>query len=111
MFVGPTLIVAVAAATQRITATTVASLATAAGTGVGDAGICYQLNGAGALTNFVGGNYTTVGWTTTRIPTAAAATVTGLAAGNYTVGMCVRNTGATALANNDWVNGWVMLTN
>lgn len=110
MFVGPTLIVAVAAG-QRITATTVASLATAAGTATGDVGICHQLNGAGALTNFVGLNYLTVGWTTTRIPTAAAATVSGLAAGNYTVGMCVRNTGATALANNDWVNGWVMLTN
>lgn len=110
VFVGPTAIVTVAAG-QRITGAAEAPLATAAGIASGYAGLCHQLNGAGALTNFVGFNYSIVEWDTTRSPTAASATVAGLAAGNYTVGFCVQNTGAVVLSDNDYVNGWVTVTN
>lgn len=42
---------------------------------------------------------------------AVSSTLTGLAAGTYTVGFCVRNGSTTAINSNDWINGWVMLTN
>jgi hypothetical protein len=43
--------------------------------------------------------------------TASYSTVPG--AGTFKVGMCVRNNqaNATAIDNNDWVNGWVQITN
>jgi len=44
------------------------------------------------------------------MPVAAAASKSGLATGNYTVGYCVR-VGDGTLNDNDWVNGWVIVTN
>jgi hypothetical protein len=71
-----------------------------------DYGLCYQ--GAGAVTNFVGSAYSTGQISTQRESwTAAASVVPG--AGTYQVGFCVRNTGSTAIGNNDYANGWVMV--
>lgn len=73
-----------------------------------DYGICYQLGG-GTLTTFQ--TYLTSTITATaRLPFSASSVVTP-GAGTYTVGMCVRNTGAAAINSNDWVNGFIMVTN
>jgi hypothetical protein len=111
VFVGPTAQVAVAAG-QKLTGSASAVLAYAAGSPSGSIwyGLCYQAAG-GAITNFVGGNYLIATATTTRSPFAIGASVTGLAAGTYTVGYCVRNTAAAALNNNDFVNGYIQVTN
>ena len=109
VFAGPTVSVAYAAG-QRITGSISAALSTSAGVASGDAGLCHQLNGAGALTNF-GPVFLTVEWDTTRVPTTVGASVNGLAAGNYTVGFCVRNNGVQSLDLNDFNQGWVMVTN
>ena len=43
--------------------------------------------------------------------TASQSIVLGVA-GDYKVGMCIRNmSNATAIDNNDWGQGWVMVTN
>ena len=51
---------------------------------------------------------------TTRIPFAASETISGLTAGSYDVGFCVRAAtpdGFLVLDDNGYVNGWVMVTN
>ncbi len=51
------------------------------------------------------------GSSTAGSSTAASASISGLAAGTYTVGFCVQNNGAQAIDSNDYVNGWVIVTN
>ncbi|MDI1482518.1 collagen-like protein [Polyangium sp. y55x31] len=99
------------AAGQRITGSAVAILGTSSGsaTSVGF-GLCYQ-SGAGPLVTFYPASYTSAASISARAPYAAAGTVSGLAAGTYNVGFCVRNVSATALNSNDAINGWVMVTN
>lgn len=96
---------------QRLTGSAVAILGTSSGsaTAVGF-GLCYQ-SGAGALVTFYPVSYTSAASISARAPYAAAGTVSGLAAGTYNVGFCVRNVSATALNSNDAINGWVMVTN
>jgi hypothetical protein len=73
-------------------------------------GVCYQPAGGGAMTNFAGDNFSIGQVTTTRHEWTAAATVVP-GAGTWNVGFCVRNDGPTSIVNNDYVNGWVMVTN
>lgn len=110
VFAGPTASVTLAA-NQRMTAAATAALGkTSADVQLAQVGVCYQSSG-GAITNFVGTNYILVQFSATRQTYSATASVTGLAAGTYTVGYCVQNSGTTAINNNDYVNGWVMVTN
>ncbi|MFO0589015.1 MAG: hypothetical protein U0441_15805 [Polyangiaceae bacterium] len=111
VFVGPQATVTITAG-QKLTAAAEAPLALAsAGSYTIQTGICYQL-GAGTITNFVGGAYSIVGIDQTRTPQAASASISGLAAGTYKVGFCLLNSNATpAISNNDYVNGWVIVTN
>jgi len=102
--------VTVTSATQRITAAAQAPLASLGGTATFRAGICYQV-GAGALANFVGGFYSIMQADDVRSGTPASASITGLAPNTYNVGYCVMNTGTLPLNSNDYVNGWVILTN
>jgi len=53
---------------------------------------------------------TTTATATGRSPYSATSTAVP-AAGTYTVGFCVRNVGANALNVNDWVNGYIQVTN
>jgi len=73
--------------------------------------LCYQNNAGGALVNFTGGNFSIGQFTTNRFAwTAAGSVVPG--AGTWKVGFCVLNNGgAIAISNNDFVNGWVQITN
>lgn len=110
-FVGPTASVTVAAG-QRLTASAIAPLATTTGTAAVYAGICYQPSAGGALTNFVGGAFSVVQIGTVRTGTPAAASVTNLTAGTYNVGFCMNPINNTiAINSNDYVNGWVHVTN
>jgi hypothetical protein len=75
-----------------------------------DVGLCYQPNANGPITHFLGANFSVHNFTTTRAAYAATATTT-LPAGEYTVGMCVRNNGPNTISNNNYVNGWVQVVN
>jgi hypothetical protein len=73
--------------------------------------LCYQPNAGGTLVNFTGAGYSIGQFTTNRFAwTAAGSVVPG--AGTWKVGFCVfNNGGAIAISNNDFVNGWVLITN
>ncbi len=107
-FFGPTVVVTVASG-QTLFGAAEAPLATDAGVATARAGLCYQL-GSGTIANFAGFNYSVVEVDTTRTPIAAAAAITTLN-GTYNVGFCVQNQTATAINDNDYVSGWVMLVN
>ena len=108
LFVGPT-VSATTNANQMLVGAAEAPLGSAAGTTF-RYGLCYQPQAGGAITNFVGIDYSIGQATTTRLSYAASATVVP-GAGTWNVGYCVRNTGANALDNNDFVNGWVQVVN
>jgi len=111
LFVGPTASVAVGAG-QRLLGSASAALATASGVAIADVGLCYRPSNTNTLTNFTPGlDYMTVEIDTTSFPLSVSASVGGLTAGTYTVGLCIRNSGAVALADNDAVSGWVIVTN
>ena len=101
------------------------ALRAAAGPGVGEAplglpaasptqslqyDLCYQPSGGGTLQNFTGGGYSIGQITPTRATFTAAASVTP-GAGTWNVGFCAINLGANQINNNDFTNGWVMVTN
>ncbi len=114
VFAGPTAVVTLTA-TQRLTGAASGVFGLAIGTGatvtqLTDLGLCYQL-GAGTITNFTG-NYTTVPVPAERREYSAAMSVVPAAAGSYTVGFCIRNRGGSvSISNNDFMNGYVQVTN
>ena len=109
VFAGPTASVTVAAG-QRLTGAATAPLGATAAQNA-DIGLCYNVGVAGALTNFVGFNYSIHRVEIARQSFSATASVVP-AAGTYNVGMCVSNNGGAGIINNnDFVNGWVMVTN
>ena len=111
VFAGPTATVTITAG-QKIIACASAPLGVTAGTATADIGMCYAPSPANTpITNFVGNNYSTVEISTTRINYSASATISGLAAGTYSIGFGVKNTGATAINKNDFMSGWVMVVN
>lgn len=112
VFVGPTVQVTTTA-TQRLTGAAEAPLGLAAGSAAttGNVGLCYRSSVAGStITNFVGGSYSIHRFVAGREAYPAAGTVVP-GAGTYTVGFCVLNVGATAITDNDFVNGYVQVTN
>lgn len=109
VFVGPTATVTVNG-TQRIIFFGEAPLACATGSTTAYLGACYSLNGTGPITNFVGGGYSIIEIGTERHPLAVAGSVI-LGAGTYTIGIGIRNNGATALTDNDYVNYTYMVVN
>ena len=109
VFAGPTASVTVSA-NQRLTGSAVAVLGLSVpGPQFMDIGLCFQ--DAGGLQNFAGGSYMTAVATGNRTTFAVASSRGGMTAGTVFVGFCVKNTGASALSNNDYVNGWVQVTN
>lgn len=113
-FAGPTSPVTTTTATQRLTGAATAQMGMNAGSPMqsGDVDLCYQANGGGTLSNFSGfSNFMTTQFFggERRGYAATASVVPG--AGSWNVGFCVRNRGTSAISNNDFVNGWVMVTN
>jgi hypothetical protein len=105
VFAGPTATVTLAS-NERLFGAAEAPLGTTSGTTLADVGLCYQL-GTGTITNFVGFSYSINLLDSTPKSIPATAATDALAAGTYTVGLCVRNGGSTDLDDNDYVNGWV----
>jgi hypothetical protein len=111
VFVGPTVSVTITAG-QKIVAVSSAPLSTTGGTTFAQIGICYAIPPLNSpINNFVGSNYSIVEFTNTRNTYTASATISGLAAGTYTIGLGVKNFGSVDLNDNDYVNGWVMVVN
>jgi hypothetical protein len=110
-FAGPTASVTITAV-QRLTGSGFGVFGlTSGGPQLVDVGMCYQL-AAGTITNFIGSaHYATVPVPAERRVYAASATVVPGVAGTYTVGFCVRNQhGTIAIDNNDYMNGYVQVT-
>ena len=112
VFAGPATVLTTTAS-QRLTGSAVAMLASTASTG-GEPfvyGLCYQPNTGGTIVNFMGPNYLIgYAWPDRRSFAAAASVVPG--AGTWNVGFCVLNTGnPNAIDSNGYVNGWVQVTN
>jgi hypothetical protein len=109
-FAGPTAVVTVAAG-QRITASASAPLGlTAGGPLTIRTGLCYQPTAGGSIAYFAGNNFSLVEVSTTRIPFAAAATVSPLP-GSYNVGFCILNSSGSPINDNSFVSGWALVTN
>jgi Collagen triple helix repeat (20 copies) len=111
-FIGPTASITTTSTAQKITGSGSATIATTTGLATGVwYGLCYRPAGGSTITNFVGASYLITEVDTTRSPRTVSATVTGLAAGTYNVGMCIQNTSTVAIDDVDYVNGWLILTN
>jgi hypothetical protein len=110
-FAGPTASVQLTSPSQKISGSAVAALALGAQLPTQDVviGLCYQ-GGDGVIVNFVGESYTIVKMTTTRLPYSAAASVSNIPTGTYNVGFCVNNYSTNVIGANDYVNGWIMVT-
>ena len=110
VFAGPTTVVTTTAG-QRITGSAEAPLALASG-GPETAWIdlCFQPSAGGDLLNFSGGNFSESQIGTVRFPYSAAGSIIP-GAGTWNVGYCIWNVGTLGLNNNDFVNGWVIVTN
>ena len=70
--------------------------------------LCYQPNAGGTVTPFSGANYSIVGVTGARTAQSVSGT-TAPGAGTWKVGACAQTT--ATLDNNDFVNGYVQVTN
>lgn len=108
-FMGPTATVTVATG-QRLTASAVAALGADVADYVGVA-VCYRIQAGGTVTPFVGNSW--VGSEIQTWTTAVAASGSATPAANtYLVGVCgIGGFNPVLLNNNDYVNGWVQVTN
>jgi hypothetical protein len=97
--------------TQRVTTTLSAALATSSGTANFRFNVCYQLQPSGIVSEFTGGGFMSLSATTLRSTFAASQSRVIGSAGTYKVGLCIWNYGATAIDSNDYLFGWVMVTN
>jgi hypothetical protein len=113
VFVGPTTTFTITSSTQKVYGTAIAPLALAAGSPKIDVlyGLGFRLGVTGAITNFVGNAYTVIELTDVRNPQTATGYVTNLIPGIYTMGVILSNDSGTAISNNDYVNGWIMVIN
>jgi hypothetical protein len=111
VFAGPTATVTTTA-TQSLTGAAEAPIGLAAGSAAGQAriGLCYQATAGGAINVFAGLNYSIHRVVAERRAYSAAGTVVP-GAGSWRVGMCVWNMAAGAISDNDYVNGYVQVTN
>jgi hypothetical protein len=93
-----------------LTGSAEAPLGLNAGTELVAIGLCYQPNAGGTIVNFVGSAYSVHQMVAERRNYSAAGSVVP-GPGVWRVGMCVWHSGANQISNNDFVNGWVMVTN
>lgn len=112
VFAGPSTIVTISVAGERVTGSYSAVLGHSGSSPVTVAqGMCWQPAGGGALSNFVNLNYldTAINPGAKNNVVSASASVT-LPTGSYRVGGCVDNPSTQSIDRTDYVNGWVMLT-
>jgi hypothetical protein len=110
-FVGDTVSLSVTAG-QRLTGSASAVVGVTADSVNFDFGICTSTNGGTTLVPMAGsGAFQTATADMTRRPFANASTVVSGYTGDVLVGFCLRNGDTGALDSNDWVNGFVQVTN
>ncbi len=107
-FVGPTRQVALGAG-QKLAASATAVLGTNSGTTRAAVAICYQRSPTDPITPFVGDNHLNVTIDNLQRPYTAAATGSS-AFGTINVGFCVVNLGKEIIGNNNYVNGWLLIS-
>jgi hypothetical protein len=95
---------------QKICGNAEAPLATTSGIASVSYGLGYQL-GDGTIAHFYGGNFSYIQIGTTRTPLPACGCTSNLPAGIYKVGVIIRQNGIVPINANNYVNGWVMVTN
>jgi hypothetical protein len=105
VFAGPTATVTLDAIRTLAGAGTLTLADTAGGHNL-ITGLCYQLNGAGQVLNFVGPDFTSSRATSERKAFAVAGAKT-LGSGTHTVGLCIRNDGGGSYAAGGDAVGWV----
>ena len=111
VFAGAMALVTITAG-QKIVGVASAPLAVGSGVTAARIGMCYAPSPAGTpVTNFVSSAYSSFEIDTNRGSYSASASISGLPAGTYFVGMGVMNFGVAAIADTDYVNGWVMVVN
>jgi hypothetical protein len=112
VFAGPFATVTTTA-TQRLTGAAEAPLGLPVGAAAQDVQVdlCYQSTAAGAsVLNFSGGNYSIHRMFPERRSYVGVGSVVP-GAGTWRVGLCVYNFSAAAVSQNDYVNGYVQVTN
>lgn len=109
VYAGPTASVTTTA-TQRLSGVASMSIKLASGTSQeADIGMCYTSAG-GVITNYTTNYVTTPIYATEHVYSVSATVVPG--AGTWTTGACIRNDGGSiAIGPNDYVNGFVHVTN
>jgi hypothetical protein len=109
--VGPTATITVTAG-QRITYCVEAPLGTSSGTATFEYDLVYQNTSSvtNPIVNMVGGNYSIGQVSTIRTPFVATGSYQFTTAGTYKISFGVYNISTTAMANNDYLNGWFMIT-
>ncbi|MEA2139508.1 MAG: hypothetical protein QOG56_2658 [Solirubrobacteraceae bacterium] len=96
---------------QRLTAAAMAPIAAALGAQTIKLDLCYQANGSGAALNpFSIGNWSFVTVTAIRVSQAVAGTIIP-GAGTWRVGVCTQTILPLDNNENDYVNGYVQVTN
>lgn len=108
-FVGPTATVTIASAQTRVAGVVSAVLGKVSGTTTARISLCYQAAG-GALNDMSSGNYMTPSIGPTRATYTASAAISGLPAGTYNMGFCIRSL-AFAIDSNEWMQGWFQVVN
>ncbi|WP_437666716.1 collagen-like triple helix repeat-containing protein [Sorangium sp. So ce1182] len=113
-FVGPPGSVTITGRGQRVTgsASVALGLAASAPPQISMVGLCYQqVGGTGEIVNFFGPGFAHHPFSATRATYSVSAT-TVLGEGNWNVGMCLRNDGASPIQGTGAiVNGWFIVTN
>lgn len=112
-FYGPTATFSTTGASQRLSASGVAVLRAASGTPLIDIDVCYANTIDPTMVfrfNFNSYLSTQVSSTESR-PFAVAGSVVPGVVGSWLVGFCAQNGTATAINNNDYTTGWVIVTN
>ena len=107
-FLGPPATVVTATSTQRLTAAAMVPIAATLVGGLITLDLCYQPSAGGAISPFSVGNWSFVAVTLVRTSQAVAGTAVP-GTGTWRVGACTQT--PIALDNNDYVNGYVQVTN
>jgi hypothetical protein len=109
--VGPSVTITVNAG-QRITYVVEAPLGTTSGTASFEYDLVYQNTSSitNPIVNMVGGNYSIGQVSTIRTPFTATGSYTFTTAGTYKISFGVYNVSTTIINNNDYLNGWFMIT-
>lgn len=110
-FVGPTASVTVASTQTRVAGVVSAVLGTVSGTTTARVSLCFQLVSGGAINDLSVSHYLEPSFGPTRATYTASAARSGLPAGTYNMGLCIRNLFATAIDNNNWMQGWFQVVN